>query len=341
MKFKKTLVVFIVILGLAALAGAVFIWNFYYDRKVPNFKAPIELYIYPETSADSVSNMIISSGNVACKKSLLRAMKGLTIVKPGHYTISQKDPSVYVPRMLSNGWQSPVKLVLSGTMRLQEGLAKMISRQMMLDSIDVIRALRDSSLLAGYGFTKENVFALFIPDTYQVYWTDSMKDVFDKQKKAYDAFWTEENKAKAAAQGLTQMEVAIVASIVKGESNHIPEFPAIAGVYLNRYRIGMKLQADPTVAFCFDYSLNRIYKHHTMVDSPYNTYMHTGLPPAPICVPTKECLEAVLNPDRHGYIFFCASPDFDGTHLFATSYSEHLMNAKAFQRALNVRQSIN
>lgn len=341
MKLKKTLVVFIGILGFAALAGGFFLWNFYYDRKMPNFKDSIELYVYPGTSAYSVGNIIIASGNVSCRRSLLRAMKGLSLVKPGHYTISPKDPSVYVRRMLSNGWQSPVKLVLSGTMRLQEGLAKMISRQMMLDSIDVIRALRDSSLLAGYGFTKENVFALFMPDTYQVYWTDSMKDVLDKQKKAYDAFWTEENKAKAEAQGLSQMEVSIVASIVKGESNHIPEFPAIAGVYLNRYRIGMKLQADPTVAFCFDYSLNRIYRYHTTVDSPYNTYLYPGLPPAPICVPTKESLEAVLNPDRHGYLFFCASPSFDGTHLFAKSYSEHLVNAKAFQRALNARQSLN
>lgn len=338
---KKIILFLIIIGGVIAAAGAVFLWNTYYDRKVPNFKTSTEIYVYPGTSSDAVCEMILASGNVLCRKSLVRVMKGGGEVKPGHYTISEKNPSIYVKRMLSNGWQSPVKLVLSGTMRLQSGIAKIISRQMMLDSIDVIRALRDSSILASYGFTKENVFALFMPDTYQVYWTDSMKDVFDKQKKAYDAFWTEENKAKAAAQGLTQMEVSIVASIVKGESNHIPEFPAIAGVYLNRYRIGMKLQADPTVAFCFDYSLNRIYKYHTTVDSPYNTYVYPGLPPAPICVPTRECLEAVLNPDLHGYLFFCASPSFDGTHLFAKTYSEHLMNARAFQRALNARQSIN
>lgn len=210
---------------------------------------------------------------------------------------------------------------------------------MMIDSIDVIKAIRDSSLLASYGFSKEDVFALFIPDTYQVYWTDSMKKVLDKQKKAYDEFWTEENKKKAEDLGLNQIQVSILASIVNGESNYTPEYPSIAGVYLNRYKKGMKLQADPTVAYCFDYTLSRIYKVHTKVDSPYNTYLHKGLPPAPICVPTKESLEAVLNPDKHGYIFFCASPDFDGTHLFATTYSEHRKNAKAFQRVLDARMS--
>jgi len=210
---------------------------------------------------------------------------------------------------------------------------------MLLDSIDVIVAMRDSSFLAQYGFEPKNVFALFIPDTYQVYWTDSIKTVFDKQKAAYDAFWTEENKKKAAAQGLSQMEVSILASIVKGETNYEPEMPSIAGVYLNRLHKGMKLQADPTIAYCYDYTLNRILLKHLSVDSPFNTYKYMGLPPAPICVPTKAALNAVLNPDKHGYIFFCASPEFNGTHRFAVTYAEHMKNAREFQRALNARNA--
>ena len=311
----------------------------YYDKKIPNFKGKIELYIYPDTSPEEVREMILSSGKVKCKRSLARVFKDVYSICSGHYVISVNAPSIYVRRMLAKGWQSPINLVLSGTLRLQSAIASKISSQMMIDSIDVIKAIRDSSLLASYGFSKEDVFALFIPDTYQVYWTDSMKKVLDKQKKAYDEFWTEENKKKAGDLGLNQIQVSILASIVNGESNYIPEYPSIAGVYLNRYKKGMKLQADPTVAYCFDYTLSRIYKVHTKVDSPYNTYLHKGLPPAPICVPTKESLEAVLNPDKHGYIFFCASPDFDGTHLFATTYSEHRKNAKAFQRALDARMS--
>lgn len=171
-----------------------------------------------------------------------------------------------------------------------------------------------------------------------MYWTASVKDIFDRFKKEYDAFWTSERKAKAAAQGLSPMEVSVMASIVSGETLKAFEYPIIAGVYLNRYKKGMKLQADPTIAFCYDYTLDRILKKHLTVDSPYNTYKHVGLPPAPINVPPKACLEAVLNPENHKYIYFCASPAFDGTHRFAVTYSEHLKNARAFQRELTARR---
>ena len=239
--------------------------------------------------------------------------------------------------MLKNGWQTPVNLVLSGSIRLRGTLARKISSQMLMDSLTVMNALQDSALLAGYGFTPENVFGLFIPDTYQVYWTDSMNVVLDKQKAAFDSFWTDENKQKAKAQGLTEMEVVTLASIVRGESNYVPEYPLIAGVYLNRLHVGMKLQADPTVAFCFDYTLNRILKKHTRVESPYNTYMNSGLPPAPICSPGRDAMNAVLNPKGGKDLYFCASTDFNGSHLFAATYSEHLKNARAFQRALTAK----
>lgn len=171
-----------------------------------------------------------------------------------------------------------------------------------------------------------------------MYWTASVEEIFDRFKKEYDAFWTDERKTKAAAQGLSPMEVSVMASIVSGETLKAFEYPVIAGVYLNRYKKGMKLQADPTIAFCYDYTLDRILKKHLTVDSPYNTYKHVGLPPAPINVPPKACLEAVLNPENHKYIYFCASPAFDGTHRFAVSYSEHLKNARAFQRELTARR---
>jgi UPF0755 protein len=171
-----------------------------------------------------------------------------------------------------------------------------------------------------------------------MYWTASVKDIFDRFKKEYDAFWTPERISKAEAQGLSRLEVSVMASIVSGETLKSFEYPVIAGVYLNRYKKGMKLQADPTIAFCYGYTLDRILKKHLTVDSPYNTYKHVGLPPAPINVPPKACLDAVLNPDKHGYIYFCASPAFDGTHRFAVTYSEHLKNARAFQRELTARR---
>ena len=258
-------------------------------------------------------------------------------VKPGRYVVDAACPSVYVARMLTFGWQTPQDLVLSGTMRNKGRIAKKISTQMMVDSASVANALNDKEFLARYGFTPENVFALILPDTYQMYWTASVEDIFDRLKKEYDAFWTPERDSKAKAQGLDRMQVSVMASIVSGETLKDFEYPIIAGVYLNRYKKGMKLQADPTIAFCYDYTLDRILKKHLQVDSPYNTYKYVGLPPAPINVPPKACLDAVLNPAKHGYIYFCASAEFDGTHNFAVTYSEHLKNARKFQSALTAR----
>jgi len=208
----------------------------------------------------------------------------------------------------------------------------------MIDSVDVIKALNDKAMLSAYGFTPQNVFSLFFPDTYEMYWTATMKEVLDKQKEAWDHFWTADRVAKAKAQGLTPKQASILASIVKGETNYEPEMPKVAGVYLNRLHKGMKLQADPTVAYCFDYEPGRILLKHLQVESPYNTYKYAGLPPGPIAVPTKACLEAVLNPEGD-YLYFCASSAFDGTHNFAKDLNGHLKNARAFQSELNKRSA--
>ena len=338
MKTWKLAVLLTALIGVVAMG--IFGGRWYGDNRKSNFSGKAELFVYPDMTASDVLAAIPDSV-VMRPSSLKRVFAGLrdNEIRPGHYVIEKGKPSVYVPRMLRAGWQTPVKLVLSGTMRLKGGIARKISNQMMMDSSEVAAALDDRDLLATYGFNPTDVFSLIMPDTYEVYWTDPMKVVLDKQKAAYDAFWTEDNLKKAAAQGLTQKEVSVVASIVKAESNHEPEYPSIAGVYLNRLHQGMKLQADPTVAYCFDYSLNRVLYKHLEVDSPYNTYRYEGLPPGPICVPDKPSLEAVLHPDKHGYIFFCASPALDGTHRFAVTAAEHGRNAREFQRALDARRT--
>ena len=239
--------------------------------------------------------------------------------------------------MLNNCWQTPTNLVLSGTIRTKSALVKKISSQMMLSEDELSEALSDPELLSKYGVNTTSLFSLFIPDTYEMYWTATVEEILQRMKDANDAFWTDENVRKAKDLGLTKEEVSILASIVNGETNHEPEMPSVAGVYLNRLRIGMLLQADPTVAFCFNYEPTRILNKHLEVDSPYNTYKYAGLPPGPISVPSKACLNAVLNPDRHGYLYFCANADFSGTHKFAVTYSEHLKNAREFQAALNRR----
>lgn len=340
---KKTAIALIAII-VVALCGAL-CWNWLRDNKLSNFSMGSELYVTPGMTESELLDMIYEKSTVISSKSLERSFKAKEVAKyitPGHYTISAGNSSVYVARMFNNGWQTPVKLTLSGNLRLKDNIAAKIASQMLLDSATVRAALDDKDLLASYGFTPRNVFSLFIPDTYNIYWTASMAEIFDKQKAAYDAFWTEENVAKARKLNMSKEQVSILASIVKGETNYEPEMPKIAGVYLNRLKCGWPLQADPTVAYCFDYKLNRVLNRHLEVDSPYNTYKHTGLPPGPICVPTRACLEAVLNPDfggtwGNGNMFFCASASFNGTHDFARTMSEHNANADAFRAELNRR----
>lgn len=339
-RLKITLAGLAVAALLAGAAGFV-LGRYYSDNKKPNFTKDYVLYVRPDMTADQIMDSLYVGAGTIRPKSVERAFAKMEVaqnIKPGRYVVKPSDVSMYVARMIVFGWQTPQNMTLSGTLRKKDRIAQRIGSQMMVDSASVADALNDEAFLSKYGFTPENVFALILPDTYEMYWTASVEEIFDRFKKEYDAFWTDERKTKAAAQGLTPMEVSVMASIVSGETLKAFEYPVIAGVYLNRYKKGMKLQADPTIAFCYDYTLDRILKKHLTVDSPYNTYKHVGLPPAPINVPPKACLDAVLNPENHKYIYFCASPAFDGTHRFAVSYSEHLKNARAFQRELTARR---
>ncbi len=341
LKKKSILAVSAAFIVLAASAGVFAGTRYWLDRKAPCFGNEYVLYVYPETESGAVLDSIAAGASAKRKGSLVRCAEAFGLesgMKPGKYVIRPEYSAAYVVRMLLNGWQTPQNLTLSGTIRSKGRLAKAVDLQMMADSAEFAAALEDTTFLAGYGFTPENVFALFLPDTYEMYWTASVKDIFDRFKKEYDRFWTEERVRLAEQQGLSPMEVSVLASIVNGETLKTAEYPVIAGVYLNRLNRGMKLQADPTVCFCFDYTLDRVLRKHLAVDSPYNTYKYKGLPPAPISVPPKACIDAVLHPDTHGYMYFCASPAFDGTHRFAVTYREHLKNAREFQRALTARQ---
>ena len=339
-RLKITLAGLAVAVALAGVAGFV-AGRYYSDNRKSNFSERYVLYVHPDMPVQDVVDSLQAGAGTLRPKSLDRMFRKMEVaenMKPGRYVIEPSFTSVYVARMLVFGWQTPQNMTLSGTLRTKGRIAQRIGSQMMVDSASVAEALNDEAFLAGYGFTPENVFALILPDTYEMYWTASVTDIFDRFKKEYDAFWTQERLAKAQQQGLTPMEVSVMASIVSGETLKSFEYPVIAGVYLNRYRKGMKLQADPTIAFCYDYTLDRILKKHLTVDSPYNTYKHVGLPPAPINVPPKACIDAVLDPQKHNYIYFCASPAFDGTHRFAVTYTEHLKNARAFQRELTARR---
>ncbi len=219
-------------------------------------------------------------------------------------------------------------------------LAGKASANIEADSLDIITLLRDGATAEKYGFDGQTFLTLFLPDTYNVYWDTDADTFIARMAAEYKAFWTAERKAKAAAIGLSQSEVSILASIVQAEQQlHADERPIIAGLYLNRLRRGMRLQSDPTVVYAMgDFNINRVLTVHLATPSPYNTYVNAGLPPGPINIPSKRSIDAVLNADKNSYIFMCAKADFSGYHAFAKSLSQHNKNARAFQQAMNERK---
>lgn len=223
--------------------------------------------------------------------------------------------------------------------RFKEDLAERLDEQLMIDKDELLQLLDDSAYCDSLGFTPQTIVALFIPNTYEVYWNIPADKLIQRMKKEYDVFWTSERLAKAKAVKLTPVEVATLASIVEEESASTSEYPVIAGLYLNRLRAGMPLQADPTVKFAVgDFSLKRILFEHLEADSPYNTYKHAGLPPGPLRVPSIKGMDAVLNYMQHNYLYMCAKEDFSGRHNFAVTLAEHSRNANRYRAELNRRK---
>ncbi len=219
-------------------------------------------------------------------------------------------------------------------------MASYLGKRLLADSTAFITALKDKALMDSLGFKKETYLSVFIPDTYEVWWTISPKDLILRMKKEYDAFWNESRTAKARQIGLSKDQVMTLASIVIEETKYEPEMPTVAGVYINRLNKGMLLQADPTVLFALNQEgVTRVLNKHLEIDSPYNTYRYAGLPPGPITIAPKAAIEAVLNYQHHNYLYFCAKDTFDGQHNFAVSYADHLKNARAYQRALSALTS--
>jgi len=256
-------------------------------------------------------------------------------VKPGLYQIEPKMNNLQLVRMLRSGQQTPVRVTFN-TVRTQEELAEKISVNLEVSKEQVLELLQDSVYIRKFGFEEETVMSLFIPNTYEFWWNTSAEELFERMHKEYQNFWTEARSQKAQDLGLSKEEVSTLASIVQAESQKSDERPRIAGVYLNRLRIGMPLQADPTLVFAAgDFSIKRLTAKQMAIDSPYNTYKYAGLPPGPINLPDINSLDAVLNFEKHSYLYFCAKEDFSGYHSFAVGYDEHLSNARRYQRALN------
>lgn len=258
--------------------------------------------------------------------------------KPGHYVVEPGMSVTEVARMLQLGMQTPVRVTINNV-RIPSQLAGKLARQIDADSAAILRALTSEKLAAELGFDSVTLFSMFIPDTYEFYWTVTPEELVRRMKREYDRFWTPERDARRSRSGLSRLEVMTLASIVYEETRKTDEMPRIAGVYINRLRRGIPLQADPTVKYAMqDFGLRRILHRHLKTPSPYNTYVNKGLPPSPICMPGKNAIDAVLDFERHDYIFFCARPTFDGYHNFARTLREHNANARAYSAELNRRR---
>lgn len=297
------------------------------------------LYIDADDTPDSVSHKVheVLSPKHPEAFDWLMKHEEYTHVQTGSYLFDPNDNLRMAVRKLKLGWQSPVRLVVP-SVRTIDRLAQALSKQLMVSEENLVYAFTHAMLPDSTGKGNPTLPALFIPNTYEVYWDISEGKLIERLMKEYNAYWTEERKQKASVQGLSPIEVSTLASIVDEETSVNSEKPIVAGLYLNRLRRGMLLQADPTVKFATgDPTLRRILNKHLTIDSPYNTYIYEGLPPGPIRIPSMSALEAVLNPARHNYLYMCAKEDFSGTHNFATTLAQHNANARRYQQALNRR----
>lgn len=271
---------------------------------------------------------------------LSRLMDYDKLVKPGRFVLRGNMNNIQAIRFLRAGEQEPVRITFNNV-RLITDLPEKITQNIALTPAEFEAALAGFLASDSRGFSKENILGMFLPNTYEVYYTISGKQLIERMYSEYDRFWNDERKKKAEAIGLSPIQVSILASIVQAESVKRDEAPIIAGLYLNRIKGGIPLQADPTLVFAVgDFSLKRVLNEHKEVESPYNTYKYKGLPPGPINMPEISTIEAVLNYKPSNFLYMCAKEDFSGYHNFTASYSEHLKNATRYQQALTREQRI-
>lgn len=342
---RKTLLWMGGIATVITISCLLFLIDRYLVFKRPDVKETTVFYLYPEQNYTALLDSLEAHDIFKHPGRFKRAADRRKLekyLKPGRYVIDIQMNNQAIIRMFANGWETPQRLAFRGYIKTLDRLAAYLGKHFCADSTAFIKALTDSARQQELGMKPETMISIFIPNTYEMYWTSSPEDIIKRFKREYDRFWNEERLLKAKDLGLTPTQVITLASILVQETNYAPELPAMAAVYLNRLKKGIKLQACPTVIYAHrdvEPGITRVLKRHLQYDSPYNTYRYAGLPPGPITIPTIQAIDAVLNRDKNNYLYFCANSNFDGTHKFTASYQEHLRNAKAYQKALTAKQA--
>ena len=266
---------------------------------------------------------------------LARLMNYDQEIRPGRYYLKRNMTNIQAIKVLKTGKQEPVNITFTNV-RLRKELADKITKNIGIKAGEFDSSLSNFITSNKEGFTKDNILTMFIANTYQVYFNINPEDLVERMHEEYEKFWTEERRSQAREIGLTPIEVSILASIVQAESVKLDEAPVIAGLYINRLKKNIALQADPTLVYAVgDFTLKRVLNEHKAINSPYNTYKYAGLPPGPINIPGIAMIDAVLHYQKHKYFYMCAKEDFSGYHNFANSLDEHNVNARRYQRALD------
>lgn len=305
---------------------------------VANKKGEFNVYIKPSDTFEDLKKQLYANGLIIHRANFefwAKYKKYDKNIKPGMYKIKNGLSNEALINKLRSGEQDPVRVIFNN-IRLKKDLAEKISTLIYVDSSELLKMLNDSLISNKYGFTTQTFPVMFIPNTYFMNWNSSSEKFLERMNFEYKQFWTEARLKKAQAHDLTPIQVSILASIIDKETQQNAEKATIAGVYLNRLKRGWRLQADPTLIYALgDFSINRVLTEYIDIDSPYNTYKYSGLPPGPICIPSISSIDAVLNAENHNYLYFCAKPDYSGFHNFASSNTEHNINAQAYRNFLN------
>lgn len=335
-KLGKNILLFVLFCVIAAAL------SFYYFLYAPNTSVSRQsaLYIRTGSTYQDVLTTLETEGllkSMFTFKVVAGKMNYAKHVKPGKYILKSGMGNYRLIQMLRSGKQEPVVLIFNN-IRTKQEFASRISKQLEADSTVLLNHLNDNAFMHKFGLNAENALTLFIPNSYQLWWNTTPDEFFERMAHESKRFWNKERLDKASAINLKPNQVVILASIVEKETNKNDEKPVVAGVYLNRLRKGMLLQADPTLVFAWkDFSIRRVLNAHKTINSPYNTYKFKGLPPGPIYLPDSKSIDAVLNYKHHDYIYFCAKEDFSGYHNFARTPQEHHINAERYQKALDAK----
>ncbi|HCY00984.1 MAG TPA: endolytic transglycosylase MltG [Bacteroidales bacterium] len=339
---KRIVIIVSLSLALVIAAGGFYSYKIYSKMFFPNVslgdKEHAYIYIPTGSTYAAVISIIEESGYVTSIESFKWAASRMGYpysVKSGRYKLANGTNNKDLVSILRAGLQTPVRVTFTG-FRTPQQLAQLIANQIEVDSTEIANAFTDNEIPSQYGFNQQTFIAMFIPNTYEFFWNTNAKGFFDRMKREYENFWTDEKEQKAQDIGLSRVKVSTLASIVEEETIKADERQRVAGVYINRLKRGIPLQADPTIKYAMgNFTIRRILTKHLSIDSPYNTYKYRGLPPGPINSPSISSINAVLNYESHKYLYFCAKPDYSGYHAFAKTLSEHNKNAREYQRFLN------